>query len=296
MLEDRSVEVLWVARYDYNSGWELNRHKHNYYQIIYFIEGAGEIYLNEEEFSIQENLVLLIKPGEKHGLIASKGVAVKTLDLKFFIKAEELKKEISILSGVFQAPNLELKKLLLKIKEEGNEKNDYYKVMSNIFLYEILVLILRQKHCEKNIKVSRLEDEILDKNNDNVIKKVEEFVTENYSEPINLEFISQKLGYNKSYICQKFKKNLNCTPMNYVYWFRISKAKEFITYSDYSLKQIANMTGFQSIHHFTRVFHKYEGITPGQCHEEMKQDIRKDIYLNENFETMDLARKVKRKE
>jgi hypothetical protein len=38
--------------------------------------------------------------------------------------------------------------------------------------------------------------------------------------------------------------------------FRVEKARELIERFDYSLKEVAELVGFKSIHHFTRVFHK----------------------------------------
>ena len=160
MVEDEIVEVLWVARYDYNADWKLNNHKHDYYQIIYFIEGSGEIYLNGSKYFIGDELLLLVTPEEQHGLIASKSTVVKTLDLKFLVKDEHLKKEISLLSGISQTENSEIKTLLLKIKEEGTEKRDYYKAMSNMYLHQILLILLRCKNPTKGIKSPNIENEI----------------------------------------------------------------------------------------------------------------------------------------
>ena len=287
------VEVLWVARYDYNVDWKLNKHIHNHYQIIYFLEGSGEFFLKNSKYPIPQEGFFLIKPEEQHGLIPFKDSAVKTLDLKFFIVDDDLKKEIDSLSGIFQTENSQIKTLFLKIKEEGSEKPYHYKAMSNIYLSQILLLLLRYKtplNHWKN-KDDYIDDDILNDHSDEVIWKIQEFIKKHYAQHLSLDVLSTNLGYNKSYICQRFQKVIKCTPMHYIYWVRISKAKELITYSDYSLKQISAMTGFESIHHFARIFHKYKGITPGHCRENERTGIRKDIYLSEDFKNIDLTDK-----
>lgn len=45
----------------------------------------------------------------------------------------------------------------------------------------------------------------------------------------------------------------------------------------------ATITGFKTIHHFTRMFHNLEETTPGQWREREKEGIRKGIFLNDTF-------------
>jgi AraC-like DNA-binding protein len=64
----------------------------------------------------------------------------------------------------------------------------------------------------------------------------------------------------------------------------VEKACELMIYSDYSLKQISEMTGFKSIHHFSRVFREQKGISPGQFCRMEREGIRKDVYIDDSFD------------
>src|ERR1035441_11135541 len=38
-----TAEVLWTARYDYDPGWVLERHSHEFFQAVYLVAGAGTL-------------------------------------------------------------------------------------------------------------------------------------------------------------------------------------------------------------------------------------------------------------
>ena len=41
------VDVLWIARYDYQAGWALRPHHHTYFQMIFVVDGKGTFTLGE---------------------------------------------------------------------------------------------------------------------------------------------------------------------------------------------------------------------------------------------------------
>ena len=52
--------------------------------------------------------------------------------------------------------------------------------------------------------------------------------------------------------------------MTYTLRTRIEKAKNFLMNPHYQIEEIANNVGFLDASYFTKVFKKYEGITPTQ--------------------------------
>src|SRR5215469_5846775 len=87
-----SVEVLWTARFDYQPHWKLQRHKHDYFQMIYFLQGSGRFHLNGHSYKLSEPVLFLIRPNEYHGLDASEHV--KTLDIKFQVSNKPLRQRL----------------------------------------------------------------------------------------------------------------------------------------------------------------------------------------------------------
>jgi len=96
-------------------------------------------------------------------------------------------------------------------------------------------------------------------------QQVIHYLEAHYGEDLSLDTLAQALGYNKTYLCGAFKRNTKLTILDCLNTIRIRRAAELIVYSDHSLPQVAGICGFASVSHFTRVFLKYVGVTPGQC-------------------------------
>lgn len=281
-----NVNVLWVARYDYQAGWVLEEHYHNYYQIIYIINGLGEFYHDKNTYNIKAESLYLIRPGIYHGLQAESKESIKTFDIKFQINSKELESKLREIKSVHYG--VEAKSVLEHIRMEGLKKRHLFQEFSSLYLYKLLLLLLREDDSQSN------EGEELSglryKGNP-VIDKFVEYIKSNYQQNLKLKEIAGVLGYTESYICHSFKKSCNKSPMQFLYQYRINRAKEMIIYSDYSLKHIATMTGFKTIHHFTKTFSRYIGSTPGVFRDKERRGICKNIYLTEDFQNVNKIKK-----
>jgi AraC-like DNA-binding protein/mannose-6-phosphate isomerase-like protein (cupin superfamily) len=92
-----------------------------------------------------------------------------------------------------------------------------------------------------------------------IIKAIMEFADDNYSDPITINDIAQKVGYSPCYIQRSFKKNIGLSIHQYILQTRIKKAKEHIKDNTAT---IALTSGFYDESHFIRNFKRQEGITP----------------------------------
>ena len=282
-LED--FEVLWIARYDYHPGWKMKiPHSHNYYQMIYVIDGEGEHVLGKTTYSMGPSRLYFIKPYLSHQITKVVDRDLKTYDIKFKVDDSELSVLLDLIPPVISLSSKKISSLLKEIRYEGLKKKSYYKEISSAYLIQTLLFILRFIEVGKTDKPSLELYELFSIDESNKLcNSVVDFIQHHYQEDLTLDLISESLGYNPSYICQVTKKYLGISPMRFLNTYRIHKSKELIRYSDYSLKQIAEMVGFKTIHHFTRLFNEVEGLSPGKWREKEKEGIKKNVFLNEKF-------------
>ena len=278
-MQAASVEVLWTARYNYKPGWRLAKHQHDYYQMLYFISGSGQIGLGESEFPITRGDLLLIKPGILHSLSASS--LVKTLDIKFAVTEEWIGELLMQSVELLQDDEPWAAELFERIWHEGQSKGRFYRELCNIFLTELLLLFVR-----KNGQLDEPEPSALVKREvsaDWIVQRATRFIRKNYVKECNLTEIAKLVGRSERHVRQHFKDTLGTSPRSYLHRYRIQKAEELIVYSDYSLKEIAAEVGFKSVHHFTRVFHEVSGETPGNWREKYHSGIGKDVNVDPAF-------------
>ncbi|MDO4944987.1 MAG: AraC family transcriptional regulator [Ruminococcus sp.] len=91
-----------------------------------------------------------------------------------------------------------------------------------------------------------------------------QFIEEHYSNQIKLNDLAKVAGVTEQHLCRLFKKNFQLRPMEYLAQVRIAHAKDLLVYSDKSIGEICEETGFQDSSYFSVVFKKYENVTPGE--------------------------------
>jgi AraC-like DNA-binding protein len=91
-----------------------------------------------------------------------------------------------------------------------------------------------------------------------------DFMNANLSEPITLQDIAKHTGLSRMYFAARFKEATGMSPHTFLLQRRLARAKEFLASSNYSLLDVALEVGFQSQAHFSTVFRKLTGTTPGR--------------------------------
>jgi AraC-like DNA-binding protein len=281
-----SIDVLWTARYDYRCNWKLVPHKHDYFQMIYFLSGSGRLLLGDTEYRIQPGDLFLIKPQRIHGLAPHS--PVKTLDLKFVVNDNVLRESLLEATERITQSDSTIAAHFEHIRREGERKDYLYRESCKLFLLQVLVQYLRQDKHSAATQAAELnqaadlssEDEIPD---DSVVRKALEFIRNHYAEDLELPQIAESVQRSDRHLRQHFEDCLGVPPMRYLQQYRLRKAKELIQYSDYPLKEIAELVGFKTIHHFTRIFHELLGESPGAWRRKYQAGICKDVCIEPQF-------------
>ena len=118
-----------------------------------------------------------------------------------------------------------------------------------------------------------LMEELLDFLNDNllaetsshasIVERAKIFINNNLTNPmLGLYMVSEHLGVSNTYLSSNFKKICSIGVVQYINKLRIDKARSLILSTDYKIKDIALLVGFNSDISFIRVFKQYENCTP----------------------------------
>ena len=91
-----------------------------------------------------------------------------------------------------------------------------------------------------------------------------DFMEANLAESITLRVVAEHAGLSRMHFAAQFKTATGLSPHAFMLNRRIEKAKQMLLELAAPLSQIAFEVGFQSQGHFTTVFRKYTGTTPGR--------------------------------
>lgn len=93
----------------------------------------------------------------------------------------------------------------------------------------------------------------------------------NYYEPLDLTALARRVHLNPSYLVRAFKSEAGVTPMFYLNKLRLSAAVSYLANTEMGIQQIAESTGFNSIHYFSRLFKQKFGCSPRQWRENQQR-------------------------
>ncbi len=99
-------------------------------------------------------------------------------------------------------------------------------------------------------------------------EKILAYVDQHYMEPdLSVSSISYQFDNNISYLSRMFKKEKGIGMLDYIHQLRIEKAKQLLSDSEMSIREIAQAVGYSNDIAIIRAFKRYEGITPGKYRE-----------------------------
>jgi len=96
---------------------------------------------------------------------------------------------------------------------------------------------------------------------DSKISKLLLYIAEHVKEMITVDELSKLAGYNVQYFVRLFKRNIGCSPYQYIINYRLNEARKLLK-TDMPITQIAKMTGYSDIKSFSRSFKKKFGLSP----------------------------------
>jgi AraC-like DNA-binding protein len=93
------------------------------------------------------------------------------------------------------------------------------------------------------------------------VEAARHYLEEHYAEDVTLEQLESVSELSRNYLLIKFKQFYNLSPMKYLRWIRINRAKELAANTSLSINDIAVRVGYSDVHTFGRMFKAQTGMS-----------------------------------
>ena len=90
------------------------------------------------------------------------------------------------------------------------------------------------------------------------------YIERNYAENISVARLAEMSNYSLRQFIRLFKKAYGCIPTDYIANLRMQKARELLRGKNVSITDIALYCGYGDSNYFSRIFRKYNGMTPSE--------------------------------
>ena len=261
------ADILWVNSTIQKDYYQIKPHTHQtYYHLMYIHSGTCTMIINDKSYDLKSGMIALVNPTDIHSISSEHIVEELHLyELKFIVYSKRLNSAFEHIEKVFYADDVEKVFLELIVKTGYNPEGYINITAARSYLLSFLYYICQE--FSENLTLnsaSRYLTGIDCSNFSNATIDTVRYIEDNYMHEITLDKIGTAIGYHKNYISAMVKRDLSINVNELLTFIRVQSAAHLLYYSDYSIKQVYQQTGFKGVSHFTRTFKKLTGVTPAQ--------------------------------
>jgi AraC-like DNA-binding protein len=153
--------------------------------------------------------------------------------------------------------NEELAATISKLIKECMSTDITKDAIANLTLQELIIRIVQNQAIQK-----------LQNNTAGAIKSslapAIQYIQSNIQGNFNLKDLSNKSCMSATNFYRLFKRELGMSPIAYILNQKIKYAKSLLKEKGMNISEVSYASGFDDANYFTRLFKKYEGVTPSQ--------------------------------
>ncbi len=263
-------------------------HRHNFFELIYVLEGSGIHRINENNYNYAKSNVFLLTPDDAHtfeiitrtkfciidftkSLFSKSSLrSADRMDVSdFFIKLEYIFHNHhhikgDILNGENDRKLFEV--LVLQLITEKEKKDNFHEIIIQNIVFLLLHLIAR--NIQQTIAFSFKKEDPKNK-----IHEITAYIQQNIydRELIKIENLAARFNKSTDHLSRYFKKQTGVTLKNHITQYKLNLIKTRLKYSDLTIAEIADEMNFTDESHLNKVFKKNYGKTAKQYRNEVLQ-------------------------
>ena len=231
----------------------------NLSSLLFFVvmKGSGTLTYRGKRHSIGMGDCIFINCLEEYSHESSKDDPWELSWVHFYGKdAIAIYQHYEEQNGYFLFHPTDISPFLLALKNlfsEQLEKQTFYEQKCHKYLTDIVTACYLESASAQNEKTDSISEKLL---------AIRTYLDEHFAEDIDLAFLSSHFFVSKFHLSREFKKATGLTVGNYLNSRRINKAKELLRFTKEPIGTIAVSCGIPDVNYFTKVFVKYESMTP----------------------------------
>ncbi|OEK08353.1 hypothetical protein A8C32_02570 [Flavivirga aquatica] len=131
-----------------------------------------------------------------------------------------------------------------------------------------IMLLKNRKRLRERFQIDfpyGIEKHYENENDTAFIERMFDIVDKNlHDSELDIDYLSKEMCISRSHFFQKVKALTNQTPYELLKTYRLKKAAEMLVQNNIQVSDVFSNVGFKNISHFSRVFKKKYGVSPGK--------------------------------
>lgn len=250
-------------------------HKHSFFEICYVIDGEGHYEEGGERLPIGPGTLFMSRPHLKHQIVSDEGLYILFVAFELLpadsseegaARYQRLEK-----SARFLVPHAEQSASVLiwfaLLKQTGASKRFF----DDGVLSLACALLTSFESVFTDQRETGRADSAAQPSSSTLVHRAKLYIRDNMSQSLKLSSVADYLHVSPRHLSRLFGEELGQSYSTYVRRERIRQAVSLLATTEWSIKRIAQETGFDTVHYFTTVFREEMGEPPGQFLKKLKE-------------------------
>lgn len=244
-LNDINFEFLSVLNLNWSSSNGASGIR-PYHSLSFRIKGCAD-FIHQNGTTHVESGDLIIVPAFYEYTLKAKEEVLIVLHFHTNVKLPEN-------IEVFHSENIQyFKRKFEELYNTWEKKQSGFVFSCKSILYKILSQI------EKEISARNIS-----KGNEKFLEAIE-YIHENFTDKsLTIESLADMCAMSDTYFRRLFMKEFNTTPLKYINNLKLERAKELLRSGYFTVSEVSDKCGFDTVHYFCLFIKKETGLTPSQ--------------------------------
>lgn len=254
-------------------------HRHSYYEVCLFMNGAGKHEIDFNTYPILSNSVHFLSPGQVHRIFRDKdyhGYLI-VFSSEFFPLGASRQENPLFYFPFFNNPTLlpvldldgqAFDEILLLVRQMKKESDLEQQSTSEILRAYLQLLLLK---CKRHYMWKFAEKQNISTPYFAQVQQFNMLVEKKFMEHLLIQDYAELLGMSPATLNRAVKKIIGKTAAEIIVDRLILQAKRLLIYTDLSNKEIAFSLNYADPSYFTRTFKKKTGKSPSQFKKELNE-------------------------
>lgn len=238
-------------------------------RLFFIRQGSGSIEINQQILPFFENTIIYLPPRTTYRITPNTESNSSILVFNFDLVSDysHLKSSLGTAKeedfDLSRSPNYpvpddfsaaitaclpHLFEPLERCTKDYMTRPPYYQETTSVVIKAALLELLKNRGIDHDLRISG---------------QVTDYIHNHFQNPeLKNKHIAEHFGYHPYYLSQLLKKTTGKTLHNYLLYYRIRVAKNYLITTDWDIETVAWKSGFNSVSYFIKMFRLSTGVTP----------------------------------
>ena len=232
------------------------------FQVLYVVRGDSGVRIGETELTARPEDLYIVKPGQVHASYDERDTAPALWELKCMVSD----------AGKCPVDPYTLPDVLTEVREPG--LLDAFRRLIDEYStagpgWEWLCAHLVDELFFRIARLAAGHDTEGGKSsaarlNAQAVARAKAHLEGHFDEELSLSALARVAGLSESHFSALFRELYGRAPIDYLIEVRIDNAARLLLDWQHSVSEVAEMTGFGSVHYFCRQLHRRRGVSPSE--------------------------------